>query len=247
MKAANPDAFRELIEVLENFKVYDADILIPSGNRGQIATRLDGHFEDLGWSAVRINTEFKLVGKKKAGKDSRSYAEKFLETTVYNDGFEVDNMKDRIAIDVEWNAKDGNLDRDLAAYRSLYDLGLIDAAALITRDHEGIRRLSIDSLKSEDAYRRLGTTTSTNMEKLKPRMTRGDSGGCPLFAVGISESTWAGRGVSRPGEENSPVEVLLAAYMEAQARKKRTKGADAELTEGEAAAAIGSVTAEAGT
>ncbi|MCD1144568.1 restriction endonuclease [Kocuria sp. LUK] len=201
LNASAPESFSEILNVLDEFFVYDLDILTPGGNRGQIPTRLDKAFEDLGWRAVRINTVHKLVGKMKRTASSTTYDEQFLESTVYNDGFEVDNMKGRIALDVEWNAKDGNLDRDLAAYRSLYDLGLIDAAAIITRDHQGIRDLCSEDLKSEDAYRRLGTSTTTNLEKVKPRLTRGDAGGCPVWVVGITRSTWAGKGVPVPGSK----------------------------------------------
>lgn len=31
-----------------------------------------------------------------------------------------------------------------------------------------------------------GTTTTTNLEKLEPRLTRGDAGGCPVLAVAIT-------------------------------------------------------------
>lgn len=227
LKASNPTHFDELVQVLDAFKVYDADLLIPGGNRGQIATRLDAHFEQLGWQAIRVNTEFKLVGKVKKG------GAVVLDTVAKNDGFEVDNMKGRVAIDVEWNAKDGNLDRDLAAYRSLYDLGLIDAAVLITREHYSIRDLAGTTLGSESAGRRLSTITSTNMIKLEDRLKRGDAGGCPVFAVGISDATWAGRDVPRPGEEHTNVSELVAAYEAAQAEKKKVKGKDADLTDEE--------------
>ena len=50
----------------------------------------------------------------------------------------MDNVHGGVALDVEWNAKDGNLDRDLAAYRSLYDVGIISAGVMI--DHAGARR-----------------------------------------------------------------------------------------------------------
>jgi len=33
-----------------------------------------------------------------------------------------------------WNAKDGNLDRDLSAYRAWHEAGVISAAVLITQD-----------------------------------------------------------------------------------------------------------------
>ena len=69
---------------------------------------------------------------------------------------------------------------------------------IITRDHQGIRELAGQELGSEDAFRRLGTTTTTNMVKLEPRITRGDAGGCPILAIGITKSTWAGLGVVAP-------------------------------------------------
>ncbi|MCB4825330.1 hypothetical protein LHA35_26810, partial [Roseicella sp. GB24] len=43
----------------------------------------------------------------------------------------VDNFKGRVVLDVEWNAKDGNLDRDLASYRSWYEAGVISAGVII--------------------------------------------------------------------------------------------------------------------
>lgn len=201
LSASNPEQFVDLVSVLEGFHLYDSDILVAGGNRGQIAIRLDSAFEQRGWDAVRINTTSRLEGRRKTKNFSRDYDDHFLTQEVRNEGFEVDNMKGRVALDVEWNAKDGNLDRDLAAYRALYDLGLIDVAAIITRDHYAIRDVAGTDLGSDDAYRRLGTTTSTNMVKLEPRLTRGDAGGCPLLGIGISRGTWAGKGVVAPHVE----------------------------------------------
>lgn len=197
LSASDKRRLYEIDLILRDFNVYDDDILVPGGNRGRIAIRIDSMFANFGWKPVRVNTEYRLVGHVKASSRGR-LGEEFLNTTVSNEGFEVDNMKGRIALDVEWNAKDGNLDRDLSAYRSLYDLGLIDCAVIITRDHAGISQLAWDDLDSADAYRRLGTSTSTCMEKLAPRLTRGDAGGCPVLAIGISRTTWAGPGVVAP-------------------------------------------------
>ena len=94
---------------------------------------------------------------------------------------------------MEWNAKDGNLDRDLSAYRALYDLGLIDCAVLTTRDYHSILELASIDLRDEDAVRRLKSTTTTNIQKLRPRLTRGDAGGCPVLGVAITRDTWDGR------------------------------------------------------
>ncbi|SHW64402.1 BglII/BstYI family type II restriction endonuclease [Mycobacteroides abscessus] len=192
LMASNPDLFDEIIEVLTDFTLYSSDILTPGGNRGQIPIRLDSAFEKLGWSAVRITTEWRLLGERKVSAAKRDYEDKYMESSVRNPGFEVDNMKGRVALDVEWNAKDGNLDRDLSAYRSLYEVGLIDVAVIITRDHAGIRNLALEDLKNADAARRLGTTTTTNIEKVRNRMTRGDSGGCPVLVVAITRNTWEG-------------------------------------------------------
>ena len=52
---------------------------------------------------------------------------------VSNEGYKVDNFKGRVALDLEWNAKDGNLDRDIGAYRALYDAGFIDVGVIVTR------------------------------------------------------------------------------------------------------------------
>lgn len=207
LSASNPQQSEELLEVLQEFNVFDSDILVAGGNRGQIPIRLDSAFEQRGWSAVRINTSYSLVGRKKTKSTARGYDDMYLSSTVENEGFEVDNLKGRVALDVEWNAKDGNLDRDLSAYRALYDVGLIDCAVIITRDHEGIRRLAGEDLESEDAHRRLGTTTTTNMAKLESRMTRGDSGGCPVLAIGITRATWAGLGVLGPAPAPEAIEL----------------------------------------
>ncbi|WP_205409713.1 BglII/BstYI family type II restriction endonuclease [Pseudothauera hydrothermalis] len=37
---------------------------------------------------------------------------------VVQEGYLIDNVKGSVALDVEWNAKDGNLDRDFGAYRA---------------------------------------------------------------------------------------------------------------------------------
>lgn len=116
-----------------------------------------------------------------------------IVTETRNEGYKVDNFRDRVALDVEWNAKDGNLDRDIGAYRALYDAALIDVGVLNTRtmDLRDLgRQLALDAgMTIEQAKPILTTTTTTNREKLLPRMTRGDAGGCPMLAVFICAAT----------------------------------------------------------
>lgn len=188
ISASNPQCFDDILHVLSAFEVRATDITTPGGNRGPIPIRLDGAFESLGWQAVRINTEFNLIGKVKGARGRTLF-----QSSVASEGFEVDNMKHRVALDVEWNAKDGNLDRDLSAYRALYDVGLIDAAVIICRDFDGIMDLARVDLRSDDAMRRMNSTTTTTIQKLEPRLSRGDAGGCPVLGIGITRETWDGQ------------------------------------------------------
>ena len=107
-------------------------------------------------------------------------------------------------LDVEWNAKDGNLDRDLASYRSWFDAGIISAGVIITKDrlsllalarrlwatyqgtlpaHEQVKKLPID----------LTTSTVTAFDKAQMRMRRGVMGSCPVLIVAANDTTWNGQ------------------------------------------------------
>jgi hypothetical protein len=119
----------------------------------------------------------------------------------YQEGYLVDNFKNRIVLDVEWNAKDGNLDRDLAAYRSWYEAGLISAGVIITKDRLSLlglaRRLWTAHQEGLPEDRRtkklpidLSTSTTTTFDKAEIRMRRGVMGTCPVLIIAASEVTW---------------------------------------------------------
>lgn len=178
----NPNEFADLVKVLKAFALTKKDVLNPGGNEGDIAKRLNRAFRDQGWREGRhdtmITSALSLMPYKPAGETTA----KLMETEVFNEGYKVDNVKGGVALDVEWNAKDGNLDRDVSAYRALYDAAIIDSAVLVTRSVTDLRALG--KRLGRDKY--LNTTTTTNLGKLEPRMTRGDAGGCPLLAVAIT-------------------------------------------------------------
>lgn len=201
MQASNPDEFCELLGVLEDFNLYTSDLLTPGGQESQIPKRLNGAFRTLGWREARVDTMIRLSLKLSAfGGEPIPDP---MVTEVVNEGYMVDNFKSKVALDVEWNAKDGNLDRDIAAYRALYDRGLIDVAVIVTRTQGALRELgrtlAVNAGRTQaEAKKVLGTTTTTNTDKLRPRMSRGDAGGAPLLAVAICDRTWAGEGVEPP-------------------------------------------------
>ena len=123
---------------------------------------------------------------------------------VRQEGYLVDNHKGRVVLDVEWNAKDGNLDRDLASYRSWYEAGVISAGVIITKDRARLlalaRSLWADyqaTLPEENRNPRLpidlATSTVTAFDKAQMRVRRGVMGTCPVLIVAASERTWNGQ------------------------------------------------------
>ncbi|MDH6243278.1 BglII/BstYI family type II restriction endonuclease [Mycobacterium sp. OTB74] len=202
LAATNPQRFDELLSTLDEFHLRTEDLVLPGGQETELAARLNASFRNRGWREARVDTRIRLELRKMPYKPAGETHPSVDETEVFNEGYKVDNFVDRLALDVEWNAKDGNLDRDLSAYRALYDAALIDVAVMITRTQTDLRtlgyRLGIEAgMDDERARKILGTTTTTNTEKLRPRMQRGDSAGCPLLAVAICAHTWR-EGTSEP-------------------------------------------------
>lgn len=181
IESTNLNEFTEMVGVLSDFDLTEDDILTPGGGKGPVAIRLDEAFRKLGWREGRYDRKIVSTLRRmpyRAAGERRATEE---ETEVLSEGYKVDNVKGKVALDVEWNAKDGNLDRDLGAYRALYEVGIITAGVIVTRHYGSIRELALKL--GRDAF---GTTTTTNLEKLEPRLTRGDSGGCPVLAVAIT-------------------------------------------------------------
>lgn len=191
LAATCPEEFAELCDVLAEFVLLPEDLIEPGGNESKLAARLNTAFRDTGWREGRVDTvvrsELRIQPHRPAGEER----ETVREQEVVNEGYKVDNVKGRVALDVEWNAKDGNLDRDIGAYRALYDVGLIDGAVLVTRTQDDLRAAAAGlalaaGQTSKQARSHLGTSTTTNLTKLVPRLTRGDAGGCPLLVVAVS-------------------------------------------------------------
>jgi hypothetical protein len=199
LKASNLPEFEDVVSVLTEFVLASTDITEPGRNKSQVAQRLDTAFRELGWREgqyeVRVTTTLIRQPWRTAG-------EREPHATVSEaiaQGYKVDDLKSRVALDGEWNAKDGNLSRDLASYRVFYEHAIIDCAVLVTRTQEDMRELAIQM----GAGTKFGTTTTTNLEKLVPMMQRGDVGGCPLLAVAITPRC-LGKGYGVPASRELP-------------------------------------------
>ena len=175
------DEFAEIVAVLEQFVLMRSDILEPGGNEGAVAKRLNRAFRERGWREGRHDTTIKSSLHLMPYRDAGETRGRVIETEVSSEGYKVDNLKGKVALDVEWNAKDGNLDRDLGAYRALYNAGVIAAGVILTRTQTDLRDLG--QRLGRDPFR---TSTTTNLDKLLPRMVRGDGSGCPVLAIAIT-------------------------------------------------------------
>ncbi len=198
MKAVCPAEWADIVDVLRSYRLDPKFWLKAGGNRGDIAEQIDSLFHGKGWQETRLDLETRGILYSREG-------EKIGELVPsYQEGYLVDNFKNRIVLDVEWNAKDGNLDRDLAAYRSWFDAGLIAAGVIITKDRISLlnlaRQLWSDYQKTVSEDQRnpklpidLHTSTVTAFDKAQMRVRRGVMGSCPVLIVAATEDTWNGQ------------------------------------------------------
>lgn len=200
LRAVCPAEWNDIVEVLDTFSLDPSEWLKPGGNRGEIAKQIDAMFGNRGWNERRVDLHTRGVLYGRA--NSTTPLEELPE--VRQEGYLVDNFKGRVALDVEWNAKDGNLDRDLSAYRSWHEGGVISAAVLITQDRLALKRLATElwrayqeSFPEDQRTKKLpidvATSTTTNLEKAALRVRRGVMGTCPLLVIAVNRETWNGR------------------------------------------------------
>jgi hypothetical protein len=198
MQAVCPSEWADIVHVLSTYRLDPNVWLKPGGNRGDIARQIDEQFADKGWRETRLDLETKGILFLKSGEKVEELA------PVYQEGYLVDNFKNRIVLDVEWNAKDGNLDRDLASYRSWYEAGVISAGIIITKDRLSLLKLArkvwseyLATLPADQQGQRipidLTTSTVTAFDKAEMRVRRGVMGSCPVLIVGTNEATWNGK------------------------------------------------------
>lgn len=195
LRSVCPTEWADIVSVLGSFSLNPSRWLVAGGNRGDIAIQIDDMFSQRGWRETRVDLSTKGILKNKQNETVEELA------AVYQEGYLVDNFKGRVALDVEWNAKDGNLDRDLSAYRAWHEAGVISAAVLITQDRVKLKQLAErlwrdyqQTLPEEQRKPKLpidlATSTTTNLEKAALRVRRGVMGTCPLLIVAAIPATW---------------------------------------------------------
>jgi hypothetical protein len=157
-----PEEFRDLMECLDWFWLKRSMISEKGGNRSAVSRSIDGFLGERGWAAKAFDTRFLVDGRE-----------------IPSPTHEIDNFKNRVAVEVEWNSKDTSFDRDLNNFRLLRQLKVLSVGVIITR----LTELQ-QEFKKVGKARSTGQST-THWDKLIPKVDGGGAGGCPLLLVGL--------------------------------------------------------------
>lgn len=157
-----PQEFKDLLDCLDAFHLKKSDILTPGGGRSPIPIAIDGFLGRRGWAERRFDINI-TVDKQ----------------PIPIPTHKIDNFKNRVGVEVEWNNKTEFYDRDLNNFRLLWEMRVLAVGVIITRLSE-LQRL-FDQLGKGQSY---GNST-THWDKLIPKVESGGAGGCPLVLVGM--------------------------------------------------------------
>ena len=111
-----PHEWRDILECLETFVLKKSYIVKGGGGRSDIPQVLDGFLRQRGWSEKRFDIQIMVDGEP-------------YPTPTHK----IDNFKNRIGIEVEWNNKTEFYDRDLNNFRLLHQLNALSVGVIITR------------------------------------------------------------------------------------------------------------------
>ncbi|MGO9613531.1 MAG: BglII/BstYI family type II restriction endonuclease [Dissulfurispiraceae bacterium] len=162
-----PDEWKDIIDLLEHFRLCKSWITKGGGNKSQVSDNIDDFLVSRGWIEKSFATSVKVD-------------EKVIDSPTHK----VDCFKNQVALEIEWNNKDPFFDRDLNNFRLLFDLRAISVGVIITRcDH---LQAIFNSLGRGTSY---GNST-THMSKLLPRIQGGSGAGCPILVFGISNKLY---------------------------------------------------------
>jgi hypothetical protein len=205
-----PEALAEIEAALLDFRITTKDIGTPGGNESDIPKKYSRTLRPAGWVEARIQGDLlvrmqeyeeEFLSSGKTRKTKRPEPEPRLIKN-FIDGHKIDYVKDRVALDLEWNSKDQTFDRDLYAMRAFHECGLISLGVMVTRSEKlnpvfqrvpqltrtgepDIFQSGTNAGQPKTVRAKYGAST-TWMGKLLYRLNAGRHGGCPILVFGIT-------------------------------------------------------------
>lgn len=178
LRASFAAEWQEIQGALKSFWIREEDITEAGGNKTAIAKRLDDLLFPLGWAEAKITGDLIVTEQIRSGRIGETKTRDYV-VKGWIEAHNIDFIRGKVALDLEWNSKDQTYDRDLMAMRAYYDAGIIDAGIILTR----AENLS-------DIFRRLGLlqkygASTTHIDKLLYRLDNRRNGSCPVLAIGI--------------------------------------------------------------
>src|SRR5437879_10902906 len=153
-----PREFADIMDCLREFVLRKSHILTPGGGRSPISAALDGFFHGRGWHEKSFDIKITIDGN-----------------PVPIPTHKIDNFKNKVGLEIEWNNKTEFYDRDLNNFRLLFDLRVLSVGIIITRCDE--LQDIFDSIGRGSSY---GQST-TILSKLMYKISGGSGGGCPIL------------------------------------------------------------------
>ena len=162
-----PQEFSELMDCLAAFTLKRSQIIAAGGGRSQIPITLDGFLSARGWTEKKFDIQIAVDGN-----------------PIPIPTHKIDNFKNRIGVEVEWNNKTEFYDRDLNNFRLLNVLNVLSVGVIITRVSE-----------LQDVFDQLGIgakygPSTTHWNKLIPKVDGGGAGQCPLLMIGMGANCY---------------------------------------------------------
>ncbi len=177
LREAFPERFRDLHEVLTEFRIDVDELTRGGGSRATQTIRFDSLLRARGWGKRNI-TIAKLID------DRMIHSTRGHEIDMFGAGSE-DEAYPGIAIEMEWNNKDPFFDRDLINFAALHREGALAVGVIVTRGPSLQKYIgSVIKTGSRVGSKKYGTS-STHWDKIIPRVNLGGGGECPLIVVGI--------------------------------------------------------------
>jgi hypothetical protein len=164
-----PTEWDDIMTILAAFRLKRSYIDVGGGNKTNLAQWIDRGFTSRGWAETHFDTRIIV--------DQNEY---------HSPTHKVDEYKNKIAVEVEWNNKDPFYDRDLNNFRLLFDLRVISVGVIITRTDE---LQGLFNSISREVGRKYGQNT-THMGQLLHRLEGGGGGGCPVLVFGIRRNLY---------------------------------------------------------